>query len=307
MKEKAFLKKFRIIANKNICGNYFKISFAASDIASSSQPGQFVMVQVNRGVAEPLLRRPMSIHSVKKDKIEILYEVLGRGTQILSRKKSGEYLDVVGPLGNGFEITDADIKNTILVAGGMGVAPLLFLAERLWKRKSACVPPHLLRRGRAGRQNAKRKNSILIGAKTKNNLFCEKEFKELGCDVKIATDDGSKGFKGQVSELLEQIISNTTCRVTGVYACGPAAMLKGISYIASKYGISAWGSFEAHMACGIGACMGCVIKVQNTKAPHLFRQAGKTQNDFVYKRVCNDGPVFALNQVIWGGGVKNGK
>ena len=126
---------------------------------------------------------------------------------------------------------------------------------------------------------------VLIGAKTKSHVLCEKEFKRLGCDVKIATDDGSRGFKGPVTGLLEQTLSSADSKISYIYACGPMPMLKSVAHIASKYRIAAAGSFEAHMACGIGACMGCVIKVQN---------------DFVYKRVCRDGPVFALNQVIWG-------
>ena len=242
----------------------------AADIASIANPGQFVMAEVNKGTFEPLLRRPMSIHSVKKDKIEILYEVLGEGTQILAQKKPGEYLNLIGPLGNGFEIAKAGDRNSIIVAGGMGVAPLLFLAQK----------------------HSQHKSLVLIGAKTKSQLLCEDEFKRLGCGVKISTDDGSKGFKGPVTELLEQTLSSTNFKISYIYACGPTPMLKPVAYIASKYGIEASGSFEAHLACGIGACMGCVIKAQSEKR--------KAQNDFVYKRVCKDGPVFALNQVIWG-------
>ena len=155
-------------------------------------------------------------------------------------------------------------------------------------------------------QSAKRKTLVLIGAKTKNRLLCEKEFKRLGCDVKIATDDGSRGFKGQVTELLEQTLSSANSKISYIYACGSTPMLKPVAYIASKYGIEASGSFEAHMACGIGACMGCVIKVQNVhqntwRTRHnAWRENRKMQNNFVYKCVCKDGPVFALNQVIWG-------
>jgi dihydroorotate dehydrogenase electron transfer subunit len=268
MKKKTLQKNFKVASNNKIKGGYFKLVLDAADIASIANPGQFVMVEVSQGTLEPLLRRPMSIHSLKKDKIEILYEVLGEGTKILSRKKSGEYLNVIGPLGNGFEIRNSE--NIIMVAGGMGVAPLLFLAQRLPRRK----------------------NLILIGAKNKNGILCEKEFKESGCDVKIATDDGSRGFKGLVTGLLERVAADAASRLTSIYACGPAAMLKGVSSVASKYGISAWGSFEAHMACGIGACMGCVIKVRD--------QGRRHKENFAYKRVCKEGPVFALNQVIWG-------
>ena len=122
MKKNLLQKNFKVIANNKIKGKYFKLTLDAGDIASIAKPGHFVMVEVNKN-SIPLLRRPMSIHSVKKDKIEILYEVLGQGTQILAQKKPGEYLNLIGPLGNGFEITNAGNKSSILIAGGMGVAP----------------------------------------------------------------------------------------------------------------------------------------------------------------------------------------
>ena len=285
MKKKTWQKKFKIISNRRIKGSYFKLILAAPEIAFFARPGQFVMAQVDSNVYEPLLRRPLSIHAVKKDNIEILYETLGQGTEILSRKKPAEYLDLIGPLGNGFDrVPSTEHRAPILVAGGIGVAPLVFLAQKL----------------RPG------KTLALIGARTKENLLCEKEFEELDCDVKIATDDGSKGFRGRVTDLLEkQLVSNISHRIPNtlpgrqagehrtpiMYACGPAVMLKAIARIAAQYGIEAFGSFEAHMACGIGVCMGCAIKIKD-QAP------GKDK--LVYKRVCKDGPVFGLSQIIWG-------
>jgi dihydroorotate dehydrogenase electron transfer subunit len=277
MKKKMLQKKLKVILNHKIKGKYFKLCLDSRDIASIAKPGQFLMLGLNRGVFEPLLRRPMSIHYVKNKQIEILYETLGQGTRVLSQKKPGEYLDVLGPLGNGFEISRLDAASIILVAGGMGVAPLLYLAQKLMKRKT---------------QNAKRKTLVLIGAKTKKNILCEKEFKELDCSVKIATDDGTRGFKGKVSDLLKQTLSTIDYRLSTIYACGSTPMLKAVASIASKYKIEARGSFEAHMACGIGACMGCVIRV---KDENRYNKEG-----FVYQRVCKDGPVFGLNQIIWG-------
>jgi len=270
MKKKTCQKKFKILSNRKIKGSYFKLTLVAPEIAFLARPGQFVMAQVNNNAYEPLLRRPLSIHAVKKDDIEILYERLGQGTEILSRKKPAEYLDLIGPLGNGFNLTPETYNLTpILVAGGIGVAPLVFLAQKL----------------RPG------KTLALIGARTKESLLCEKEFKELGCDVKIATDDGSKGFRGRVTDLLEkQFVSNISHRTPIMYACGPEPMLKACARIASQCGIKAFGSFEAHMACGMGACMGCAIKIED-------QPAGK--DNFVYKRVCKDGPIFGLNQIIW--------
>jgi dihydroorotate dehydrogenase electron transfer subunit len=271
MKKKTPQKNYKVVANNEIKSGYFKLALVAGDMAYVAQPGQFVMVGLNQAAFQPLLRRPMSIHSVNKNRIEIFYEVLGQGTRILAQKKPGEYLNLIGPLGNAFDyrLPLAACRSPILVAGGMGVAPLFFLAQKLTSRKSKA---------------ARQKPLVLIGAKTKDRILCEKEFKSLGCDVKIATDDGSRGFNGKVTDLLKNLIPDIESRAAIIYACGPMPMLKGVASVASKYGIESWGSFEAHMACGIGACMGCVIK---------------TQNDFAYKRVCKEGPVFALSQAIW--------
>jgi dihydroorotate dehydrogenase electron transfer subunit len=277
MSKEVFQKNFKVISNQKIRGNYFEITLDAPGIALKAKPGQFVMLRPSSKTYQPLLRRPLSIHSVKKDKIKILYEVLGQGTQILSEKKPAEFLDLIGPLGNGFNLTPNSYNLTsILVAGGIGVAPLVFLAQKLKGHKTL----------------------VLIGAKTKTHILCEKEFKELGCSVKIATEDGSRGFHGRVTDLLEKHLTPNTYNPTPIiYACGPEAMFKAICNITSKSRIKAFGSFQAHMACGIGACMGCAIK---TKDENI------TDTSFIYKSVCKDGPVFTLNQIIWGEGLKDG-
>lgn len=240
-------------------------------IAKEAQPGQFVNLKLSNNT-EPLLRRPFSIHRVGQepktcDTIEILYEVVGPGTEIFAQKKTGEYLDVLGPLGSGFSVLGTCYP--VLVAGGMGVAPLIFLAEKLTERKT---------------QNSKHKTLVLIGAKTKKQILCEKEFKELGCDVKIATDDGSRGFQGKVTALLKKVLPGTQYPVPGttIYACGPKPMLKEISRFSQRYDIPAQLSLDEHMACGIGVCLGCVVK---TKAG--------------FQRACKDGPVFKAEEIIW--------
>ena len=178
--------KGRIISNKRFAGNYWHLEFESEIITKHLCPGQFVNIRVSDGL-DPLLRRPISIHRVKASKVKLIYEVLGKGTQALSRKKPQEFLDIIGPLGNGFDYRQsAKSKNTknILIAGGIGVAPLVFLAERLKLSKPL----------------------ILIGAKTKNQILCMQEFKSLGCTLRIATDDGSLGFRGKVTDLLESIL-----------------------------------------------------------------------------------------------------
>jgi len=268
--------KSKILYNKEVNSRYFHLCLQAPKIAKASSPGQFLNIKVN-DIDQPLLRRPLSIHRVKAANIELLYEVVGTATEILSKRKPGEYLDVIGPLGSGFDggrrlpvrqagRDDACLSGRqgrrILVAGGMGVAPLVFLAERFMKVTSRPL--------------------VLIGAKTKNHILCEKEFKDLGCEVKIATDDGSKGFKGYVSELLKYELSAIRYPLSAIYACGPKPMLKEISLISKRRRIPAQVSLEAHMACGIGVCLGCVV---NTKKG--------------FKRACKEGPVFSADEIIW--------
>ncbi|MFH0912945.1 MAG: dihydroorotate dehydrogenase electron transfer subunit [Candidatus Omnitrophota bacterium] len=252
----------KILYNKRVKGSYFHLVLGAPGIARESRPGQFLHIRV-ADVAEPLLRRPFSIHKAKGNDIDILYAVLGQATQLLTEKKSGEHLDLVGPLGNGFDYKPEvrSQKSEILVAGGMGVAPLFFLAQKI----------------------ARQKPIVLLGAKTKEDILCEEEFKKLGCNVKIATDDGSKGVKGKVTELLRSVLRTTNNEQrTTIYACGPKPMLKEISRISKKYRIPAEVSLEEHMACGIGACLGCVVATTGG-----------------FKRVCKEGPVFKADTVIW--------
>jgi len=281
----------KLIKNIEVAENYYKIVLSCPQVAQKAQPGQFLQIKVNDG-DEPLLRRPFSIHRIVQspkskvqsprgyDRIEILYEVLGEATEILSKKKPGEHLDIMGPLGQGFDYSAPVLQccsAPVLVAGGMGVAPLIFLAEKLTELKT---------------QNSKFKTIVLIGAKTRNQILCEKELKRLGCEVKIATDDGSRGFKGKVTDLLKKILCNTQYSIHNtIYACGPRLMLKEISRISQQYNIPAQVSLEEHMACGIGACFGCAVK---TRYP-----IRNTQYGVQYKRVCKEGPVFDSDEIVW--------
>jgi dihydroorotate dehydrogenase electron transfer subunit len=260
-------KKAKILSNKPVKDNYYRLNFDFAGLANQALPGQFIHVKISNGF-EPLLRRPFGIHRVFGSRTEILYEVVGEGTKILSRKKPGELLDIMGPLGNGFKFQASSFRQqaAILVAGGMGVAPLTFLAEKLAERKT---------------KNEKCKTLVLIGAKTKKHILCEKEFKKLGCEVKISTDDGSRGFKGYVSELLNKLLSTMDCGLLTIYTCGPRPMLKTMQKICLANKIPCQASFEENIACGLGACLGCAIKTRHG-----------------FKRVCYDGPVFDIKEVV---------
>ena len=253
--------KAKIISNHRLAGNYGNLEFESGIIAKQASAGQFVNIRVADAL-EPLLRRPISIHGVKAPKVKIIYEIIGKGTQILSARKPGEFLDIIGPLGNGFDYSRPLAKSTqaknILIAGGMGVAPLVFLAEKLKLSKPL----------------------VLIGARTKKQILCPQEFKSLGCTVKLATDDGSVGFKGRVTDLLRIVLEQT--KPLGLFSCGPQPMLKTVAEIAGENKINAQLSLEEHMACGIGACLGCEVLTKTG-----------------YKSVCKDGPVFSSEELIW--------
>ena len=259
------LRQILILKNKEIAPGYFLMELASTPIAQSSSPGQFLHIKCSKN-NNLLLRRPFSIHRViSEDTVEILYKVVGKGTLCLSQKKKGEKVDCIGPLGRGFQLPEDRKQKTenrkLLVAGGVGIAPLFFLAERI-KR----LPMN-----------------VFLGTKTKDELLCIKELKNLGADLHIATEDGSLGYKGLVSTLLKNKLSSVVCRPSSVvYACGPKGMLKEVALLSKEHKIPCQVSFEQFMGCGIGICNSCVIRTKQG-----------------YKRVCKDGPVFSSEAIDW--------
>lgn len=247
----------RIISNDGVKAGYFLMEIESPSIAREALPGQFLTLRCGNSTT-PLLRRPFGFHRIKKWSFQVLYEVVGEGTRALSVMKEGSFIDALGPLGRGFPLPNKS-ANIILVAGGIGVAPLMALAEA-----------------------ANRKSLVLIGARTKDDVLCEREFKRLGCEVKISTDDGSRGAKGLVTGLLKNCLSSIVYGLSSIYACGPNGMLKGVGLIAKDNGIRAYASLQENVACGIGVCLGCAVKTISG-----------------YKLACKDGPVFDLNEVVF--------
>jgi dihydroorotate dehydrogenase electron transfer subunit len=275
MANRIFQLKAKVIKNINVAPKYYKIVLSCPYVACTAQPGQFVMLRLSESY-QPLLRRPFSIHRIvhsskfivhrerknlKAKGLEILYKVVGKGTEILTEKKPGEHLDILGPLGKGFSIFNN--RYPILVGGGVGIAPLLFLAEQL-----STVNRQL--------------STVLIGANTKKEILSEKEFAKLSCSVKIATEDGSAGFKGKVTDLLKHLLSTINYELSTIYACGPKPMLKEISIISKQYHIPTQVSLEEYMACGLGVCLGCMINTHRG-----------------YQAACREGPVFDSRIIKW--------
>ncbi len=241
------------------------------------------MVRISEEL-HPLLRRPFSIHSLREVRardgsdIEILYKVVGMGTNLMSSWKRDRRLDILGPLGNGFSLP-TEMGTQFLVAGGIGVAGLFALSQRLKARGHTC--------------------SVFIGGKTKEHILCVEEFQGLEADVYVATENGDMGFQGMVSDLVKSFLQDHP-NPSGLFACGPVDMLKAIAEIARSQSTPCQVSVESRMACGLGACLGCVIRTKG-KLP-LRSKEGTCQGwDISFKRVCKEGPVFDSEEVDWEG------
>jgi dihydroorotate dehydrogenase electron transfer subunit len=253
----------KVLENTKVAPEHFRLTLAAPKIAREALPGQFMMVKVN-DETDPLLRRPISFHRIDKTKgtIDILFKVVGNGTRILSEIEPGGDLDIIGPLGNGFTI-DASKELAVIVGGGAGVAPLLCLADELKTKKKAVY--------------------ALLGANNINSVLCEEDFKALGIETTVSTDDGTYGVKGMITDVLTGVIGSKLSPLKCcIYACGPRPMVKALQAISAETDIPCQVSLEEWMACGIGACNGCTVKTKQGN-----------------KKVCSDGPVFNAGDIIW--------
>jgi len=243
-----------VLSNKNISENIYDMVINAGDIAKEASAGQFVELYPDNG--KNILPRPISICEIDKVKgnLRIVFQVVGSGTRLFSKLKENDTIRVMGPCGNGYKIEN--LNNSILVGGGIGVPPLLETVK-----------------------NIKGKKTVFLGFR--NGSILVDEFKKYA-DVYVATDDGSIGFNGNVIELIKSM----DIKGDIIYSCGPRIMLKYLYEYAYKNNIPCQISMEERMACGIGACVGCALKV-------------KEKNNWTYKKVCKDGPVFDACEVIW--------
>jgi dihydroorotate dehydrogenase electron transfer subunit len=257
-----------VLSKEKFSDDVFKLTLSSPHISRKANPGNFVHLKINSDSdGSPLLRRPFSIHNVDRagKRFEILLKVVGKGSAVLSGKSPGDALDLLGPIGNSFSHPSKG-KEVILVAGGMGIAPLWFLFTRLAKGLSS--------------ENM----TVFLGAKSKKELLYADRLKHTQAKLIVATDDGSAGRKGLVTEVFLREIKKRgrDLKKLAVYSCGPQKMLKRMSQIANSLDFSCQVSLETHMACGVGACWGCVVK----------------ENDETYKRVCVDGPVFDARKIV---------
>ena len=266
--------KASIIHNLSLNSKTGLLTIKPSEQVPDPEPGQFYMLKVS-GSQDPLLRRPFSFFRKTSDGIQFLYEVRGRGTMMMKDFSAGEVINILGPLGKGYPKPDS--RSTLLViAGGIGIASVFSLIESFAKRAY-----------------------IFYGARDNEGLTMLSELKMLSDKLYISTDDGSIGQKGTVVNILTDFL-NSHFSVLGsqliMYACGRKSMLEAVSMIALEKGIKGYVSAEEHMACGVGACLGCAIKTKSEE--HSKRFKNKTA-ELVYKMVCKDGPVFPLGEIMW--------
>lgn len=253
------LERVRVLANDRVADGVGLIALHAPRCASTVRPGQFVHLRLDSG-SQLVLRRPFSVHRARGERIEILYQVLGTGTLRLAEKLPGdETMDIVGPLGHGWDIPSG-VDHALLVAGGLGAAPLGMLAEELSSRGIAIV--------------------VAQGAPTAERLVARSLFEEVARRVEVATDDGSAGIQGFVTGVTARLLAEE--RFDLVYCCGPEIMQRAVVDQVNHANVECQVSLERLMACGIGACLSCVVTT---------RQG--------LRRACVDGPVFDAREVCW--------
>jgi dihydroorotate dehydrogenase electron transfer subunit len=257
----AYKELAEIIRREQIAEGIYRFTVKAPDIAAASKPGQFVMVLTGEGM-DPLLRRPFSVHQVAEGLVQILLKVIGKGTQAIANMEVGQKMDLLGPIGRGFAI--ASDSEHFLVGGGIGIAPLLFLAKRILKK------------------NEPSSIKVFLGARTKDEIaVLADDFESMGLAVETITEDGTLGKQGLVTDLMIDLQQEQPVMV---YGCGPHPMLRAVAGVCRT---NSWGcqvSLETIMACGLAACLGCAVMKADMKG---------------YVHVCKDGPVFDAGEVAW--------
>ena len=263
-----------LISNVELSPGYWRMRLTASDDFLSAQPGQFVMVKIAEAI-DPLLRRPFGIFDVATLQsaeggthavFDLLYHVVGKGTAKMASLRADDRLDILGPLGTGFNQGTA-AKEKLIVGGGIGLAPLYMLAREMVEKQFTL--------------------RVFIGGRSRKDILCVREFQELGIECIVATEDGSLGERGFVTAPLINALKNRA-RDAEIYTCGPPGMLNAVAKIADEHAVACQVSLEGMMACGVGACLGCV-------APGHKHSASTPD----FRCVCTEGPVFDARELQW--------
>lgn len=256
--------KAKLIKKEQLKPDIFKFSVQADEIVKTAKPGNFIEIRVNDDI-EPFLRRPISIYNMKKEEgiLEFIFQVKGKGTEILSKKEEGQLIDIIGPLGYG-TFKYEDYQNLAIIGGGIGVFPLYELAKN-------------------AKTEGKNVNTYL-GFRNKDLVVLEQAFNEVSDKLVITTDDGSYSQKGFAIDFLKKDAENK--KIDCIYACGPLPMLKAVREYSLSNNIPCQISLEEKMACGLGVCLGCAV-----------RKSSSTKEKPEYLHVCKAGPVFQAKDV----------
>lgn len=245
-----------IKGKKKISDAIWDICIECPEMAEKAKPGQFL--HIDCGCAGAYLRRPISIcEVVNNTSLRFIYREKGEGTKGLTEKNIGDKIDVLGPLGRGFSVDAENDETIVAVGGGIGIFPLLELTKKYGK-----------------------KANVLLGFGSEKDIVLDNDFSKYTEKVFVATEDGSCGFKGYVTDLLKNILKSN--KVDKIFSCGPMPMMKAVAKVAEEFGVSAEVSLEERMGCGIGACVTCTCNINGGR-----------------KRVCKDGPVFNASEVEW--------
>ena len=316
--------KAKILLHRRIGSDYFRLQLACPEIARLARPGQFLMLRIT-DLKDPFLRRPFSFSQIYRPQevkkkplneggVEICYQAVGRGTRLMTQLQEGQRVDLLGPLGNGFWPED-QCSWVILVGGGIGVPPLLSWAQELRRKRAG-------KKRSAKASEAPQELLFLMGAKNKEKIMGLSECRKWGIEVQVATEDGSLGVKGMVTDLLERELMTGQHGATAIYACGPNPMLVQIAQVAEQFDRPCQVLLESRMACGVGACLGCTVKYREERETAQFSallnpefpagEEGEEQESregaipmiseippFRYARVCKEGPVFDARKIFW--------
>lgn len=252
--------KCELVKKEKLIEGIYKFSVKAPEIATEAKAGQFLEIKVSE-TGEPYLRRPISIFNINGEIIEFIFQVKGRGTELLAQAEEGKLIDIMGPLGKGI-FNVKEYNNVAIIGGGIGTYPLYELTKEL-----------------KGKANL----NVYLGFRDKSLVTCEKEFEAIGLNkLVVTTDDGSYKEKGFAIDFMKKDIEEH--KVDMIFACGPLPMLKAVRSYAIENNISCQMSLEERMGCGIGACLGCAVKIKSGESTK-------------YGHVCKDGPVFNATDV----------
>lgn len=268
---KAGVHATEVIERRQLATNVVALSLDAPKLAHATRPGQYVMAIPPSGQSAATA---LAVYEAEGNRASLLFFITGKRTRELAELRCGERLDVIGPLGNGFDCSQS-AHDVAIVAGGVGIASVLLCAQTL-RRAGARV-------------------RLFYGARTAELIVDYQRFADAGCELVVTTDDGSAGKRGLITDAL-------VCagKPQAIYACGPSPMLRAVARIAGEFGVRAQLSLEETFGCGIGGCWGCVIPLtqQSAQAPS-FPPASAGGSDVVYARICREGPVFWADELRW--------